>query len=131
MLDPKATELTGSGMWTEQAFGVGHFAKYAESRLGEADTTSMIVRDQAIIKDVMERLADDYNNLPTSGIAAGTYVVAMLAMLSDSVSRSRGFSGNSVNLRPNWDSWLVKGGLLSGYGGDTCPQHGSSAPGPG
>ena len=33
MLDPKATELTGSGMWTEQAFGVGHFAKYAESRL--------------------------------------------------------------------------------------------------
>ena len=44
MLDPKATELTGSGMWTEQAFGVGHFAKYAESRLGEADTTSMIVQ---------------------------------------------------------------------------------------
>ncbi len=179
MLDPMATELTGSGMWTEQAFGVGHFAKYAESRLGEADTTSMIVqlalekkarssapRDQAIIKDVMERLADESGSAKriydqpskgvlwgwevsayiwTKGIAAGTYVVAMLAMLLGMVEMSDqlwamtlgvGISFLAltglllvidldrperflyVMLRPNWDSWLVKGAyVLSGYGG--------------
>ena len=179
MLDPMATELTGSGMWTEQAFGVGHFAKYAESRLGEADTTSMIVqlalekkarssapRDQAIIKDVMERLADESGSAKrsydqpskgvlwgwevsayiwTKGIAAGTYVVAMLAMLSGMVEMSDELWAMTlgvgivflaltglllvidldrperflyVMLRPNWDSWLVKGAyVLSGYGG--------------
>ena len=179
MLDPLATELTGSGMWTEQAFGVGHFAKYAESRLGEADTTSMIVqlalekkarssapRDQAIIKDVMERLADESGSTKriydqpskgilwgwevsayiwTKGIAAGTYVVAMLAMLSGMVEMSDQLWAMTlgvgivflaitglllvidldrperflyVMLRPNWDSWLVKGAyVLSGYGG--------------
>ncbi|MEC7532777.1 MAG: 4Fe-4S dicluster domain-containing protein [Candidatus Thermoplasmatota archaeon] len=179
MLDPMATELTGSGMWTEQAFGVGHFAKYAESRLGEADTTSMIVqlalekkarssapRDQAILKDVMERLADESGSAKriydqpskgvlwgwevsayiwTKGIAAGTYVVAMLAMLLGMVEMSDqlwamtlgvGISFLAltglllvidldrperflyVMLRPNWDSWLVKGAyVLSGYGG--------------
>ncbi len=179
MLDPMATDLTGSGMWTEQAFGVGHFAKYAESRLGEADTTSMIVqlalekkakksapRDQAIIKDVMERLSEDSGSAKrsydqpskgvlwgwevstyiwTKGIAAGTYVVAILAMLSGMVEMSDELWGMTlgvgitflaltglllvvdldrperfiyVMLRPNWDSWLVKGAyLLSGYGG--------------
>ena len=179
MLDPMATELTGSGMWTEQAFGVGHFAKYAESRLGEADTTSMIVqlalekkarssapRDQAIIKDVMERLADESGSAKriydqpskgvlwgwevsayiwTKGIAAGTYVVAILAMLLGMVEMSDQLWATTlgvgivflaltglllvidldrperflyVMLRPNWDSWLVKGAyVLSGYGG--------------
>ena len=115
MLDPAATDVTGIGMWTDQAFGVGHFAKYAESRLDEADTSSMIVqlalekkakqaapRDQAIIRDVMKRLADDSGakrsyDQPSKGvlwgwevsayiwtkaIAAGTYLVATLLMLA-------------------------------------------------
>ena len=72
MLDPAATERTGTGMWSEQVAGVGHFAKYAENRLGAADTDSLLVqlalekkaseaapRDQAIIRDVMEKLSDD------------------------------------------------------------------------
>ena len=179
MLDPYATEVTGSGMWTEQAFGVGHFAKYAESRLGEADATSMIVqlalekkakksapRDKAIIRDVMGRLADESDEAKriydqpskgvlwgwevsayiwTKGIAAGTYVVAVLAMLTGLVEMDDtlwamtlgvGIAFLSltglllvidldrperflyVMLRPNWDSWLVKGAfVLSGYGG--------------
>ena len=179
MLDPYATEVTGSGIWTEQAFGVGHFAKYAESRLGEADTTSMIVqlalekkakksapRDKAIIRDVMGRLADESDEAKriydqpskgvlwgwevsayiwTKGIAAGTYVVAVLAMLTGLVEMDDtlwamtlgvGIAFLSltglllvidldrperflyVMLRPNWDSWLVKGAfVLSGYGG--------------
>ncbi|MED5398549.1 MAG: 4Fe-4S dicluster domain-containing protein [Candidatus Thermoplasmatota archaeon] len=179
MLDPAATDVTGYGMWTDQAFGVGHFAKYAESRLGEADTQSMIVqlalekkarksapRDQAIIRDVMERLADESGSAKrsydqpskgvlwgwevsayiwTKGIASGTYVVAVLAMLSGMVEMSDDLWAMTLGvgiaflaltglllvidldrpdrflyviLRPNWDSWLVKGAyVLSGYGG--------------
>ncbi len=179
MLDPYATDVTGSGMWTEQAFGVGHFAKYADSRLDEADTTSMIVqlalekkakqsspRDQAIIRDVMERLSEEPGGAKrsydqpskgvlwgwevstyiwTKGISAGTYVVAILAMLSGLVEMSDDLWAMTIGvgvvflaitgllliidldrperflyviLRPNWDSWLVKGAyILSGYGG--------------
>ena len=179
MLDPYATEITGSGMWTEQAFGVGHFAKYADSRLEGADTTSMIVqlalekkakqsspRDQAIIRDVMERLSEESGEAKrsydqpskgvlwgwevstyiwTKGIASGTYVVAVLAMLAGLVEMDDGLWAMTlgvgisflaitglllvidldrperflyVMLRPNWDSWLVKGAyILSGYGG--------------
>ncbi len=177
MLDPAATDVTGIGMWTDQAFGVGHFAKYAESRLDEADTSSMIVqlalekkakqaapRDQAIIRDVMKRLADDSGakrsyDQPSKGvlwgwevsayiwtkaIAAGTYLVATLLMLAGLVEMTDdlwwatlgigiGFLAVTglllvidldrperflyVLLRPNWDSWLVKGAyVLAGYG---------------
>ena len=69
MLDPHATERNGEYLWTDQAAGVGHYAKYAEQRVGASDTNSMIVqlalekkaraanpRDKAIIHDVMERL---------------------------------------------------------------------------
>jgi predicted membrane protein len=166
-------------MWTEQAFGVGHFAKYADSRLEGADTTSMIVqlalekkakksspRDQAIIRDVMDRLSEEsveakrsYDQpskgilwgwevsayIWTKGISAGTYVVAVLAMLSGLVEMDDSLWAMTlgigivflaitglllvidldrperflyVMLRPNWDSWLVKGAyILSCYGG--------------
>ena len=178
MLNPSATEVTGSGMCTEQAFGVGHFAKYAESRLGEADTTSMILqlalekkakksapRDQAIIRDVMERLAEDPRDAKrsydqpskgvlwgwevttyiwTKGISSGTYAIAVISMLLGLVEMTDSLWAMTISigilflaitglllvidldrperflyvlLRPNWDSWLVKGAfILSGYG---------------
>ena len=97
MLDPAATERTGSGVWTEQAFGVGHFAKYADARLSEADTPSMIVqlalekkakaaapRDQAIIRDVMSQLSDmspkakRVYDAPSKGILWGWEVSAYI-----------------------------------------------------
>jgi Fe-S-cluster-containing dehydrogenase component len=177
MLDPAATDVTGIGMWTDQAFGVGHFAKYAESRLDAADTSSMIVqlalekkarqaapRDQAIIRDVMERLVDEswakrsYDQpskgvlwgwevsayIWTKAIAAGTYLVATLLMLAGLVEMTDGLWWATLGigigflaitglllvidldrperflyvlLRPNWDSWLVRGAyVLAGYG---------------
>lgn len=116
MLDPLATERTGGGMWSQQDLGVGHFAKYADSRLSEADTPSMLVqlalekkarssssRDQAIIRDVAQRLAEDspetkrVYDAPSKGIlwgwevtayiwakaiSAGTYMIAMLLWLT-------------------------------------------------
>ena len=178
MLDPHATERDGEYLWTEQAAGVGHFAKYAENRAGAADTQSMIVqlalekkaraaapRDQAIIRDVMAKLNEDTGKpkrtydqpskgvlwgwevtayILTKAIAAGTYLVAMLAMFAGLIEMTDdlwwgliigctvflGLTGLLlvkdldrperflyVLLRPNWDSWLVKGAyVLAGFG---------------
>ena len=178
-LDPHATERSGEYLWTDQAAGVGHFAKYAEQRSGAADTHSMIVqlalekkakaaapRDRAIIHDVMSRLEEEAGTpkrlydqpskgvlwgwevsayVVTKAIATGTYMLAMALMLSGMLEMTDGmwwrlvigctaFLGLTgvllildldrperfvyVMLRPNWDSWLVKGAyLLGGFGG--------------
>lgn len=97
MLDPSATKNTGDFLWSEQVAGVGHYAKYAEQRLGAADTNSMIVqlalemkakeaapRDEAIIRDVMKKLGDDSPNAtraydaPSKGILWGWEVSAYI-----------------------------------------------------
>jgi hypothetical protein len=131
MLNPQATERTGAGMWSEQELGVGHFAKYADARLSDADTPSMLVqlalekkarnaapRDQAIIRDVAEKLVNENVNpkraydapskgilwgwevsayIWTKAIASGTYMIAMLMWLS----------GNLVMTDQLW--WAVLG----------------------
>ena len=181
MLDPAATALTGVGMWTDQAHGVGHFAKYADSRLAEADTPSMLVqlalekkakaanpRDRAIIRDVMAKLEEEtpkatrsYDQ-PSKGIlwdgevaayivtkaaASGFYILLMLLMIYGineiewlilpgffAAIALLGVTGLLlvkdldrpdrflyVLLRPNWDSWLVRGAYtLSGFGAILC-----------
>jgi len=178
MLDPFATERTAEGMFNQQSAGVGHFAKYAQDRLGAADQNSMLVqlalemkakdanpRDQAIIRDVAARLADNSPNAKraydspskgilwgwevsayiwTKGIAAGTYMVAMIMWLSGNLPEmddlwipvtgvglvfmaitglllikdlDRPERFLYVMLRPNWNSWLVKGAyILAAYG---------------
>jgi len=179
MLDPEATLRTGSGGWTSQEGGVGHYAKYADSRLAEANTPSMIVqlalemkakeanpRDRAIIHDVMEKLKSEKTptatrsyDAPSQGIlwdwdvagylvtksaAAGLYILLMLAIITGNYSfgltaaigiiASFGLLGITglllindldkpgrfiyVILRPNWSSWLVRGGFtLGGFSG--------------
>lgn len=97
MLDPAATERTGTGMWSEQAAGVGHFAKYAENRLGAADNDALLLqlalerkaadaapRDRAIIRDVAATLADDSPqakrayDAPSKGVLWGWEVSAYI-----------------------------------------------------
>ena len=179
MLDPHATERSGEYLWTDQAAGVGHFAKYAEQRRGVADTNSMIVqlalekkakaanpRDRALVRDVMERLDEQAGKpkrlydqpskgilwgwevsayLTTKAVAAGTYLMAMLMMFTGLLQMTDelwwqlvigctiflGLTGFLlvkdldrpdrflyVLLRPNWDSWLVKGAyILGGFAG--------------
>ncbi|MDP6379402.1 MAG: polysulfide reductase NrfD [Candidatus Thalassarchaeaceae archaeon] len=177
MLDPTASEVTGTGMWTEQAFGVGHFAKYAEARSAEADTHSMIVQlalekkakeaphhNQAIIRDVAAKLNNEsprakrvYDQpskgilwgfevsayIWTKAIASGTYMMAMIFWFAGVIEMTDqlwwaviGIGGMFLTLtgillvkdldrperflyvllRPNWNSWLVKGAyILLGY----------------
>lgn len=179
MLDPAATLRTGSGMWTSQEGGVGHYAKYADNRLNQADTPSMIVqlalemkakdanpRDRAIIHDVMEKLnsenapkATRSYDAPSKGIlwdwdvagylvtksaAAGLYIILMACILlgklefntaaASGIALSIALLGLTgallihdldkpmrfiyVMLRPNWSSWLVRGGFtLGAFGG--------------
>ena len=178
-LDPHATERSGEYLWTDQAAGVGHFAKYADKRAGAANTQSMIIqlalekkaraaapRDRAIIRDVMSKLEEDAGKpkrsydqpskgvlwgwevsayVMTKAIAAGTYLVAMVMMFAGMLEMTDemwwhlvigctaflGITGALlvmdldrperflyVMLRPNWDSWLVKGAyILAGFGG--------------
>jgi hypothetical protein len=122
-------------------------------------------RDQAIIRDVMAKLNEDAGKpkrtydqpskgvlwgwevtayILTKAIAAGTYLVAMLAMFAGLIEMTddlwwgliigcTAFLGLTglllvkdldrperflyVLLRPNWDSWLVKGAyVLAGFG---------------
>jgi len=40
-LNPMATEQPSNYMWSSQATGVGHFAKYAEARMRDADAAKM------------------------------------------------------------------------------------------
>ena len=178
-LDPHATERSGEYLWTDQAAGVGHFAKYADKRAGAANTQSMIIqlalekkaraaapRDRAIIRDVMSKLEEDAGKpkrsydqpskgvlwgwevsayVMTKAIAAGTYLVAMAMMFAGMLEMTDGMWWQLVigctvflgltgvllvmdldrperflygMLRPNWDSWLVKGAyILAGFGG--------------
>jgi hypothetical protein len=44
MLDPNATERDGDYVWSEQAAGVGHYAKYADQRLADSDTENLLVQ---------------------------------------------------------------------------------------
>ena len=184
MLNPDATLQTGSGMWTSQEAGVGHYAKYADSRLNQADTPSMIVqlalemkakdanpRDRAIIHDVIEKLESQKTptatrsyDAPSKGIlwdwdvagylvtksaAAGLYILMMIGIYLDYISfDERAMIGISVStillavtglllindldkpmrfiyvlLRPNWNSWLVKGGYTLGAFGAILTVH--------
>jgi len=176
MLNPSASPITNSYMWSEQSAGVGHFAKYAQERMGAADEHSMLVqlalemkakdaapRDQAIIRDVAQKLRNDAEakrsyDAPSKGIlwgwevsayiwtkavASGTYMVAMIAWLAGYLEMSElwwpilgicilflAITGALlvkdldrperflyVMLRPNWNSWLVKGAyILAAYG---------------
>ncbi len=184
MLNPDATLQTGSGMWTSQEAGVGHYAKYADSRLNQADTPSMIVqlalemkakdanpRDRAIIHDVIEKLESQKTptatrsyDAPSKGIlwdwdvagylvtksaAAGLYILMMVGIYLEYISfDERAMIGiltstillavtgllliNDLDkpmrfiyvlLRPNWNSWLVKGGYTLGAFGAILTTH--------
>ena len=44
MLDPNATKRDGDYVWSEQATGVGHYAKYADQRVAESDTQNLLIQ---------------------------------------------------------------------------------------
>lgn len=44
MLTPSSTNQTGNYLWSYQEKGVGHFAKYAEKKSGEADLDNLLIQ---------------------------------------------------------------------------------------
>jgi len=44
MLNATATERDSDYLWSEQSKGVGHFAKYAEQRVADSDTSNLLVQ---------------------------------------------------------------------------------------
>ncbi len=186
-LVPTATTPSANYMWSSQASGVGHFAKYAESLLAKSDPLEMvkklnngvkdptaviagkpgvslpddavqIVREKtdAVLKENTRRAYDAPAKgavwgwevsayVWTKAIAAGAFLLLLLGQWLGNVSPGdtamwAGWGGSLiflaltglllikdldkparfayVLLRPQWRSWLVKGGYaITVYGG--------------
>jgi len=175
-LNPSLTERSDSYFWNSQSTGVGHFSKYAESRIANADTSEMqsllngpnklatyagtektakksieVIMEQSKTKRVYD--TPDKGVLwgwevnayiLTKAIAAGAILVPFLAWLFNIEMESVTMITSSilalvflaatgillimdldrpdrfayVILRPQWSSWLVRGGYaISIYGG--------------
>lgn len=98
ILSPNAAPQTDSYVWSEQARGVGHFAKYAQDKLSEHDTDKLILQlamekqarsgnpqDQRVIADVMAHMQSDkaeqsrrVYDAPSKGVLWGWQVPAYI-----------------------------------------------------
>lgn len=183
-LKPMVTPQSDQYMWSSQASGVGHFAKYAETRISQADPAKLAeelagnVKREAEVSDVLiprggdekkmyqkalevlkenaRRVYDAPNKgvlwdwkvsayVWTKAIAAGAFLVPFLAYTLNAAEVSPALQWFSlatslvflllttyllvkdldqpqrflyVMLRPQWKSWLVRGGYaLAFYGG--------------
>ena len=180
MLDPNATERDGDYVWSEQAAGVGHYAKYANQRVSKSDTENLLIQlametsaktgkpiDQRAIDSVAQEIQQDIDtqgvrriyDSPSKGvlwgwevpayvwtkaIATGTFLMmAVWHFLIGNLETSSELTGLTITLvfmgltgaflvkdldrpdrflyvllRPQWNSWLVRGAyIISGFGG--------------
>ena len=97
MLDPNATKTELNYVWTDQAKGVGHYAKFANERVSESNTDNLLIQlamensfksgesiDQRAIDNVAKEIQKetDYNNnrrvydSPSKGVLWGWEVPA-------------------------------------------------------
>jgi Fe-S-cluster-containing dehydrogenase component len=97
MLDPNATTTDEKYVWSEQSVGVGHFAKYADQRVGESDTENLLIQlamensaktgqpiDQRAIDNVAKEIQQDVDtqearrvyDSPSKGVLWGWEVPA-------------------------------------------------------
>ncbi|MCB0569879.1 MAG: polysulfide reductase NrfD [Phaeodactylibacter sp.] len=174
-LNPVATEKQDAYFWSEQSRGVGHYAKFTEKlafsngdvlqAVMEANNQSATAGEVAgngaarsidILMGKARRVYDAPDKgvlwgwevsgyVLTKAIAAGAFLVPMLAMLFGwaqasthtfwwGIAAALGFLGATglllvkdldrpdrflnVLLRPHWSSWLVRGGyIITVYGG--------------
>jgi len=181
---PLVTPQSDQYMWSSQVTGVGHFAKYAEARMSQADPAKLaeelagnVKRDAEtsdvliprggdekkmyqkaldVLKENARRVYDAPNKgvlwdwkvsmyVWTKAIAAGAFLVPFVAQVLNAAEVSRASQWFSlatslifliittfllvkdldqpkrflyVMLRPQWKSWLVRGGYaLAIYGG--------------
>lgn len=159
-LRPTSAAPSQSYLWSSQARGVGHFAKYAESRVASADPLQMIQQlagmgnletSNSAPKTTEKKVRRVYD-APSKGvlwgwevvgytwtkaIAAGTFLMLFLASFFGETPNSVQWLGWVVSilfllltgallikdleqptrfpyvlLRPQWRSWLVRGGYI-------------------
>ena len=164
-LSPGHTETSDNYMWNAQTAGVGHFAKYAETKKKQADPNQMAntlagkSNGKSQVQAIMEKARRVYD-APSKGtlwgwevsayvwtkaISAGALLVPFLAIAFGltEVSEANMWVGIGlalffltltgallvkdldkpsrfvyVLLRPQWKSWLVRGGYaITIYGG--------------
>jgi len=191
-LNPMVTPPSDQYMWSSQVTGVGHFAKYAEARMSQADpaqlaqalagnvnreaeTSDVLIprggdekkmyqKALEVIKENARRVYDAPNKgvlwdwkvsayVWTKAIAAGAFLVPFLAHALNVMEVSRAAQwfglGTSlvflsittfllvkdldqpkrflyVMLRPQWKSWLVRGGYALAFYGGTLTLLGAS-----
>ncbi len=191
-LKPMVTPQSDQYMWSSQVTGVGHFAKYAETRISQADPAKLAeelagnVKREAEASDVLiprggdekkmyqkalevlkenaRRVYDAPNKgvlwdwkvsayVWTKAIAAGAFLVPFLARALNvaTVSPAVEWFGLAtslvflllttyllvkdldqpkrflyVMLRPQWKSWLVRGGYALAFYGGTLTLFGAS-----
>ncbi len=177
-LVPGASDRTSEYMWSSQASGVGHFAKYAESLIAKADPLQMVKQlaqsggdDVVVPEDRSKKVAEKTRDVLTENvrrvydapgkgvvwgwevsayvwtkaIAAGAFLLPFIGkyfagvIVSDTLqwmgwALSIIFLGLTglllvkdldkpmrfayVLLRPQWNSWLAKGGYaITVFGG--------------
>ena len=165
-LTPTATNKESSYLWNAQTGGVGHFAKYAESKKQAADTHEMAVQlagknGKSQVQAIMEKARRVYDTpekgtlwgwevsayVWTKAISAGAILVPFVAIVFGFADQSEISFWAAVSislifltltgallvkdldqpgrfvyvlLRPQWKSWLVRGGYaITIYGGLT------------
>ena len=157
-LRPTEAEPAQNYLWSAQKRGVGHFAKYAQSRLASADPLQLIQQlsgmnaPQAPSSSATDKKIRRVYDAPSKGVlwgwevvgytwtkalASGTFLMlslaSMLANVPDSVEWLGWFFSllfllltvallikdldqpqrfAYVLLRPQWKSWLVRGGYI-------------------
>jgi Fe-S-cluster-containing dehydrogenase component/formate-dependent nitrite reductase membrane component NrfD len=156
-LNPTLARPSRDYMWSSQSKGVGHFARYAEHRVGKTDDTVLVPEDTGdgrmqqaglgVLEEQTRRVYDAPEKgavwgwpvaayVWTKAIATGAFLVVFLAAALgapvDAATQWAGFWAAFlflaltgvllvvdldrpgrflyVLLRPNWTSWLVRGG---------------------
>lgn len=75
-LNPTATEIEDNYMWSSQATGVGHFAKYAEERIAKSPLKEEIKKQNFVQIEPRQKKARRVYDAPNKGVLWGWEVSA-------------------------------------------------------
>jgi Fe-S-cluster-containing dehydrogenase component/formate-dependent nitrite reductase membrane component NrfD len=107
-LNPEVTERNEQYMWSQQAAGVGHYAKYAEDRLGTTDLVRMLeelnTKDRMSISPALDK--EMGTSKPTSQHSTGRPMKSVEALMK---------TANTRRVYDAPDKGILWGWEVSGY----------------